>query len=80
LVDRQVRGDDLDFAIKGALGNERAGRAELKAHLTADGHLAGDFKQGGNTALFVLTKIDRPRSIFPSTAVAKDLEGEWKGI
>src|SRR6185503_20588948 len=57
LVDLHVRGGDLDFAIKGALGNQRAGRAEIKAHLTSDGHLAGDFKQGGNTAAFVLSKI-----------------------
>jgi hypothetical protein len=81
LVDLHVRGDDLDFAIKGALGNERAGRAELKAHLTADGHLTGDFKQGGNTAPFSLTKTGPAQVDLPprSTAVAKDLEGEWKG-
>jgi len=81
LVDLHVRGSDLDFAIKGALGNQQAGRAELKAHLTADGHLAGDFKQGGNTAPFSLTKIGPPQVDFPprSTAVARELEGEWKG-
>jgi len=71
----------LDFAIKGALGNERSGRAELKAHLTADGHLAGDFKQGGNSAPFVLTKTGPAQVDLPlrSTAIAKELEGEWKG-
>ena len=81
LVNLHVRGGDLDFAIKSVLGNERSGRAELKAHLTPDGHLAGDFNQGGNSAPFVLSKrgpaqVDlRPRS----TAVAKEVEGEWKG-
>ena len=81
LVDLHVRGDDLDFAIKGALGNERAGRAELKAHLTSDGHLAGNFNQGGNSAPFVLEKTGPARVELPprSTAVAKELEGEWKG-
>src|SRR4051812_39147597 len=81
LVDLHVRGGDLDFAIKGALGNERAGRAEIKAHLTADGHLAGDFKQGGNTAAFVLAKTGPAQVDLPprNTAVAKELEGEWKG-
>jgi hypothetical protein len=81
LADLHVRGGDLAFAIKGALGNERAGRTELKAHLTADGHLAGDFLQGGNSAPFVLTKTGLPQVDLPlrSTAVSKELEGEWKG-
>ncbi|HZE56968.1 MAG TPA: hypothetical protein VE031_03860 [Chthoniobacterales bacterium] len=81
LVDLHVRGGDLDFSIKGALGNERSGRAELKAHLTSDGHLAGDFKQGGNSAPFVLTKTGAAQVDLParSTALAKELEGEWKG-
>ena len=81
LVDLHVRGGDLDFSIKGALGNERSGRAELKAHLTSDGHLAGDFRQGGNSAPFVLTKTGAAQVDLParSTAVAKELEGEWKG-
>ena len=81
LVDQHVRGGDFVFAIKGALGNERAGRAELQAHVTADGHLAGDFKQGGNRAPFVLAKTGPPQVDSPirSTAVARELEGEWKG-
>jgi hypothetical protein len=81
LADLQVRGSDLAFAIKGALGNDRVGKAELKAQLTADGHLAGDFKQGGNTAPFVLEKTGPPQVDLPprSTAVSKELEGEWKG-
>ena len=81
LVDLHVRGGDLDFAIKGALGNERAGKAELKAHLTSDGHLAGNFNQGGNSAPFVLEKTGPAQVELPpkSTAVAKELEGEWKG-
>jgi len=81
LVDLHVRGGDLDFAIKGALGSERAGRAELKGHLTADGHLAGDFKQGGNTAPFSLARTGPAQVDFPpkSTGVTKDLEGDWQG-
>jgi hypothetical protein len=81
LVDLHVRGSDLDFAIKGALGNERAGRAEIKARLTAEGRLAGDFKQGGNSAPMVLEKTGPPQVELPprNTAVSKDVEGEWKG-
>jgi hypothetical protein len=81
LTDLHVRGGDLDFAIKGTLGNARFGRAELTAHLTADGHLAGDFKQGGNSAPFVLSKTGPAQVDLPprSTAVAKEIEGEWKG-
>jgi hypothetical protein len=81
LVDLHVRGGDLDFAIQGALGNQRAGRAEMKGHLTADGHLAGDFSEGGNRAPFVLEKTGLAQVDLPprNTAVAKELEGEWKG-
>ena len=81
LVDLHVGGEDVDFAIKGALGNERAGRAQMQGHLTSDGHLAGDFKQGGNSAPFVLTKTGPAQVDLPlrSTAVARELEGEWKG-
>jgi hypothetical protein len=81
LTDLKISGADVAFAIKGALGNDRAGRAELKAHLTADGHLAGNFLQGGNSAPFVLEKTGLAQVDLPpqSTAIAKELEGEWKG-
>lgn len=81
LADLHVRSSDLAFAIKGALGNDRAGKAEIKAHLTADGHLAGDFTQGGNSAPFVLEKTGPAQVDLPprNTAVSKELEGEWKG-
>src|SRR6185436_14088707 len=77
LVDLQVRSSDMAFAIKGALGNERAGQAEIKAHLTADGHLSGDFKQGGNNAPFVLEKTGPAQVELPpkNTAIGKELEG-----
>ena len=81
LVDLHVRSAELAFAIKGALGNQRVGQAEIHAHLTADGHLAGDFRQGGNSAPFVLEKTGPPQVELPprNTAVSKELEGEWKG-
>lgn len=81
LVDLQVHGSDLDFAIKGALGNERAGRAQIKAHLTAEGRLAGDFKQGGNSAPFVLEKTGPAHVELParSTPISREVAGEWTG-
>ena len=81
LANLHVRSSDLAFAIKGALGNERVGQAEIHANLTTDGHLAGDFRQGGNSAPFVLEKTGPPQVELPprNTAVSKELEGEWKG-
>jgi hypothetical protein len=81
LTDIAVKDSELSFAIKGALGNERAGLAKFKAHLSADGHLAGDFIQGGNSAPFVLEKTGPPQVELPprNTAVSQELEGEWKG-
>ena len=81
LVDVHMGSSDLAFAIKGALGSERVGQAKFKAHLTADGHLAGDFTQGGNTVPFALEKTGPPQVEPPpqSTPVSKELEGEWKG-
>ena len=81
LVDIAVKDSEFAFAIKGAFGGERAGQAKFKAHLTADGHLAGDFMHGGNSAPFVLEKTGPAQVELPprSTAVSKELEGEWKG-
>ena len=81
LGDIAVKDSEFAFAIKGALGGERAGQAKFKAHLTPEGHLAGDFMQGGNTAPFALEKTGPPQVELPpcSTAVSKELEGEWKG-
>jgi hypothetical protein len=81
LADLHVRSSDLAFTIKGALGNEHVGKAELIAHLTADGHLAGDFMQGGNSAPFVLEKTGPAQVELPprSTPVSRELEGEWQG-
>jgi hypothetical protein len=81
LTDLNVRSSDLAFAIKGVLGNARVGQAEIHAHLTADGHLTGDFKQGGNSAPFILEKTGPPQVERPprNTAIARELEGEWKG-
>lgn len=81
LTDIAVKDSELAFAIKGVLGGERVGQAKFKAHLGADGQLAGDFIQAGNSAPFVLQRTGPPQVELPpqSTAVGTELEGEWKG-
>ncbi len=81
LVDRKASGPDLVFEIKGALGSEKVGPAEIHAHLTADNRLEGNFKQGGNSAPFRLEKTGPAQvELAPrNTPVSKELEGEWKG-
>lgn len=81
LTDIAVNDSEVVFAIKGALGSEREGQTKLKAHLTTDGHLTGDFMQGGNSAPFVLGKTGPAQVEIPqrNTPVSKQLEGEWTG-
>jgi hypothetical protein len=71
-----VEGMGVSFTIKGALGEPK-----FSGRIAADGSLAGDFVQSGNTAAFHLLKsgppqVDPPRQ---STPVSQDLEGEWQG-
>jgi len=55
LGDIAVTGSEVSFAIKNALGAQRAGPAKFKARAT-NATLVGDFMQGGNTAPFTLKK------------------------
>jgi hypothetical protein len=77
LADIAVKDSGATFAIK----NERGLQASFKGHLNTDGMFTGDFVQAGNTAKFQLTKTGPPQvELLPhSTAVAKELEGEWNG-
>ena len=81
LSDIALSGDNVAFSIKSALAEHRTGPAKFSAHFVGDGKLTGDFVQAGNTAPFELEKTGlaqveiRPRS----TAIAKEIEGEWKG-
>ena len=81
LADLVVKDSDAAFAIKSALSGPQIGQAKFTARLNAKGALAGDFLQAGNTAPFVLEKTGPPQVERPpqSTAVAKELEGEWIG-
>jgi hypothetical protein len=71
-----VKDRTVEFAIKGALGGP-----EFKGLLTPAGALEGDFRQGGNTARFVLHRTGAPQ-VEPqpqSTPVAREAEGAWQG-
>lgn len=76
LSDIAVKDSDVSFAIKSGQFE-----ATCQGHLNADGMLAGDFKQAGNTAPFTLRKTGPAEVELPakSTAVMKELEGEWNG-
>ena len=75
--DLAVIGSEVSFAIATGRGLQ----AVLKGHIAADGTLAGEFAQAGNTARFVLKKTGPPQVELPlrSTAVSKEIEGQWKG-
>jgi len=69
------------FAIKDALAAQRVGPAKFKGQMISAGELAGNFLQAGNSAVFRLAKTGPPQVELPvrSTAVGKEIEGEWKG-
>lgn len=75
LTDITVQPPDVNFAVKGPLG------IQLKLRLDANNELAGNFEQAGNRAQAMLRKTGPPQVEYPprNTAVAKELEGEWKG-
>lgn len=76
LADVTVKTADASFAIKSG-----SFEATCKGHLDPAGTFSGDFTQAGNTAPFVLKKTG-PAQVelaAKSTAVAKELEGEWRG-
>ena len=77
LADLAVKGSDVSFSINGARGLQIV----CKATLNEQGGLAGDFVVAGNTAKFTLRKTGPPQveALPKSTALTKEMEGEWKG-
>jgi hypothetical protein len=69
-----VKENDVEFKFKGA--------ATFKGHLEKNGELKGEYKQGGNSAPFVLNRVSAAHVDFPefSTAISKDIQGDWKGV
>src|SRR5437868_6290687 len=81
LSDIALNGREVVFSIKTALADQRTGPARFNARFVGDGKLAGDFVQAGNSAPFALEKTGSPQVEIPprSSAIAKEIEGEWKG-
>ena len=81
LSDIVARDSDATFAIKDALSTQTTGRASFKGQLKSDGTISGTFSQAGNAAPFTMRKTGAAQVELPlrSTAIAKALEGEWKG-
>jgi len=81
LSDIALNGDNIAFSIKGVLADQRTGPAKFNGRFAGDEKIAGDFVQAGNTAPFALEKTGPPQvEIQPrSTAMGKEIEGEWKG-
>src|SRR5205814_385964 len=77
LTDIKVEAPDVSFAVKGPLGI----KLNLRLLPAPENKLAGNFEQAGNRAPVTLQKTGAPQVEYPprSTAVAKELEGEWKG-
>jgi hypothetical protein len=81
LTELTINGSAISGTIKGALTGPRTGDTSITASLTSDGQLNGEMLAGGNSAPFVLSKTGPPQVDLPrkSTAVSKNLVGEWKG-
>jgi hypothetical protein len=81
LIDIALNGDNVAFSIKSALADQRTGPAKFNGHFVGDKKFIGNFEQAGNSAPFALEKTGPPQ-VEPqphSTAIAKEIEGEWKG-
>jgi len=76
-----VKNSDVGFSLKDALGAQQIGPAKFKGRVSGGVELTGVFLQAGNSAAFDLAKAGSPQVELPirSTAVVKELEGEWKG-
>jgi hypothetical protein len=76
-----AKDSEVGFAIKDALGAQQGGAARFNGRLSGANEMTGNFLQAGNSAAFRLTKTGPAQVELPmrSTAVSKELEGEWKG-
>jgi hypothetical protein len=76
-----VNGNEISFTVKTALADQHLGPAKFHGQLSANGSIAGDFTQAGNTAQFALSRTGPPQVESPprSTSIKPEWEGTWKG-
>jgi len=76
-----VTGADLSFDTGKALESPPYGPAAFDAHLASADAMAGEMRQGGNSAKFSLARVApaQVESRARSTPVGRDLEGPWTG-
>ena len=81
LTNLVVAGTDVTFDVGGSLASATQGPAGFKAHLTSADGMAGEMRQGGNTAGFSLTRVAPAQVESPqrSTRVTRDIEDQWTG-
>src|ERR1700733_13042630 len=76
LSDISADGNGVAFAVKNILGEPNAGHATFHGQLDANGAMAGDFSQAGNTAKFSLKKVGAASVDFTLSGAALDKEFE----
>jgi hypothetical protein len=71
-----VTGSEVSFEIAGVLGG-----IKVRGKVASDGSFTGSLRQAGNTAQFSLLMNGEPQVDLPrvSTAIAKEIEGDWEG-
>ncbi len=81
LANLAVRDADIAFDIGDRFRTPAHGPTVFTAHLTAADAMAGEMRQGGNSAKFQLKRTARAQveSAPRSTAVARDLADQWIG-
>jgi len=77
LKDLSIDGSSIVFAVKDAMGTPK-----ITAQLGGDRTLSGKYEQGGNSAALFLRRTGNAQVDLPpvSTAIQKELEGEWRGV
>lgn len=76
-----VTDSGVTFDTGARLASERYGPATFSARLTSAGGMAGEMKQGGNSAPFSLARsgVAQVERAMQSTPVGPELATEWKG-
>lgn len=77
LKDLSVDGSAVVFTVKDAMGEPK-----IVAQVAEDGTLSGKYEQAGNSLHLSLKRVGEAQVDFPrlSTAIQKELEGDWQSL